>query len=192
MPSKKDPTASVIDNVKETNVNPAVVPTLVGRFGFNQGDVKGYNEIDTDGGDLRFGVAGSALEAMDITKGGTKGATRAEVDAIAKFAGFDASGAVFVSTKQTEGQQTFAQEYEAVGLHAQAGYLIANMVHPAFRYDLIDEADGTTLQELTGGLTMFVVGQNVAVQLDGTAFLSDDPEKPATELRSRLQLNLFF
>jgi hypothetical protein len=193
VPSKKDPSELVIDGVKESSVVSPLAPTGVVRLGYNLGDLKGYNALDMDGGGLRFGVAGSALETVEPVAGGSRGATRGEVDAIVKLAGFDATVAWYASAKQKKGEQSFVQDYEAMGVQAQAGYLIADFVHPAFRWCMIQQADDTTLHELTGALTFLVFGQNVAVQVDGTAFLNNgDPARPAQELRTRAQLNLAF
>ena len=181
----------------QSNLDGKIAPTFVGRIGMNSGDVKGYNEADIDGGGVRFGLGFSALETIEPAEL-ARGATRAEVDGILKFSGFDSSAAVFVSLKQEPDKQTFVQQYEALGVHAQVGYLVASFLHPGFRYDVIvsplDDGSQRTRQELTAALGFLLIGQNVAATVDASALLDDTPDEgsPTTNIRARAQLSFAF
>ncbi len=178
---------------KVTNVPTLMTPTFVGRFGYNHGGIKGYDELDTEGtAELRFAVAGSLLEAVEIADG-ARGATKAEVDAIVKYIGIDASAAVFVSTAQTGGG-TFEQEFAATGAHVQAGWLIAGRFHPGVRYDYVHTADDAVPDEheITVGHTLLFFGEQVAWLVDASSLLHQDGGTVTPEWRLRTGVNLAF
>ncbi len=176
-----------LDEVKLSNVPALLTPTLVARVGYNYGDVKGYTEADIDGGELRFGVAGSVLEGVAL---GDKpaGLSRAQLDAIVKIMHVDASAAVFVSAKQN-GKGSFDQALEAIGAHAQVGMVLAEMFHPALRYDFIAvDGDDNDLHEIVLGNSLMFFGQNAQLQTDGGVLLTQDPSGLNPALRLRVQL----
>ncbi|OGQ24626.1 MAG: hypothetical protein A2138_10110 [Deltaproteobacteria bacterium RBG_16_71_12] len=180
-----------LDGAKLSSVPSALTPTMVGRFGVNFGDVKGYAEVDTDGGAPRGAVAASALEAVELGDGG-RGATQIEVDGILKLYGVDLSGAMFLAAAQ-QGAGTFEQGADRLGVHTQAGVLLLDHWHPALRYDLVTELDGSGEQhEIAGALSILFYKQNVQLQLDGGALVTRDVDGVGTDMRVRTQLVLAF
>jgi hypothetical protein len=189
-----DPTTGLgtITKATITNTPKLFTPTFVGRVGYNHGDVKGYSEMDTGGGGLRFAVAASVLEAIELADA-SRGATKAEVDAIVKAYGFDASGAAYVALAQ-EGVGSFDQGYDAFGAHVQAGYLILERFHPGVRYDYIQTADDAVADqhEITAGHSLLFFGENVAWIVDASLLLEHTPADLAATWRARTQINLAF
>ena len=180
-----------LDGVKLSNVPAMVTPTLVGRFGVNFGDVKGYCEADLDGGAPRGAIAASALEAFEVGDG-QRGTTQVEVDGMLKLYGADLSAAMFLSSAQT-GASTFEQEPGSLGLHTQAGLLVFDVLHPALRYDLVSRLDGSGEQhEIAAALAVLFFKQNVQLQADGAALLLRDVDGVHTSARVRTQLVLAF
>lgn len=173
---------------------PAVfTPTFVARLGYNRGDVKGYSSMDTTGGGVRFAVAASALEAIELLDQ-SRGATKLEVDAIVKLMGFDASGAVFAALAQ-QGAGTFDQGYDAFGAHVQAGWLLFERFHPGVRYAWVQTADAAVADqhEITVGHSLLFFGvENVAWVVDGSALLAQTPGAVDASWRVRTQLNVAF
>ena len=164
-------------------------PVVVARLGYNHGKLKGYSEVDFEGGEPRFGVAANAQTRLNadesdnayIVVGG---------DTILKLYGFALSGAVFAGWAQTGGLYK-DQVLESVGFHAQASYLIADMVAPAFRYARVmpEGADNDT-QEVLGGIGVYPFKHNFKIQADGGALIHDDPAGSTTDGLVRLQVQL--
>ncbi|MBI1947350.1 MAG: hypothetical protein HYS27_16775 [Deltaproteobacteria bacterium] len=180
-----------LDGAKISSVPGTLTPTFVGRFGVNFGDVKGYAEVDTDGGAPRGAVAASALEAVELGDG-ERGASQVEVDGMLKLYGVDLSGAMFLSAAQ-QGAGSFDQGADRLGLHAQAGVLLLDLWHPALRYDLVTELDGSAEKhEIAAALSLLFFKQNVQLQLDGGALVTRDVDGLRTDARLRSQLVLAF
>lgn len=186
-----DDGALALQGAKLSSVAGPLRPTLVGRVGVNFGEVKGYQEVDAEGGAPRGGVALSVLEAVELhdEQGGT---SQLEVDGILKLYGVDATAAIFFATAQT-GAGTFEQEADALGLHAQAGYLFLEHWHPALRYQLVQKLDGSSEQhEIAAGLSVLFFGQSVQWQSDAAALVERAGDALATDVRLRTQLLLAF
>lgn len=186
-----DDGALALQGAKLSSVSGPFRPTLVGRVGVNFGEVKGYQEIDAEGGAPRGGVALSVLEAVELhdEQGGT---SQLEVDGILKLYGADATAAIFFATAQT-GAGSFDQEADALGLHAQAGYLFLEHWHPALRYQLVQQLDGSSEQhEIAAGLSVLFFGQSVQWQSDAAALIERAGDVVSTDLRLRTQLVLAF
>lgn len=180
-----------LDSVKLSNVPATVTPTFAGRFGINFNEVKGYSEIDAEGGAPRGGVAVSLLEAVELGDA-QGGLSQVEVDAILKLYGFDVSAAIFLGAAQT-GVGTFEQEAALLGLHAQAGWLYAEHWHPALRYQLVHHLDGSgEAHEIAAGLSVLFFGQSVQWQNDVAAMVERASAGLTTDARLRSQLVLAF
>lgn len=183
-----------LSNVKISNVPKLLNPTVVGRIGFNFGDVKGYNELDTDSSPMRFGVALSLFDQIDLS-GNQEGIVRAEVDGIVKALGGDFSAAVYLGGDQY-GNYNWEQDLNTIGTHLQAGYMIMDVVHPAIRYDFVGTDVGSE-HEITGGITVLLMGQNAQLQIDGSLLLDQVGSPVILESitpsgRVRTQLTLAF
>jgi phosphate-selective porin OprO/OprP len=172
-----------------TNVPAFFDPLLVARVGYNFGKLKGYSEIDFEGGEPRFGVAANVQTRLNadedddsfIVVGG---------DTIVKLYGFSTSAAIFADWAQTGGLYR-DQEFQSMGLHAQASYLIADLVAPAFRYArVMPEGADDDSQEITGGLGVYPFKHNFKIQADGGALLHDDPAGSTTDALVRLQVQV--
>lgn len=153
-----------LENVRFSNVPRLFTPTLAARAGYNFGDVKGYSEIDIDGGAPRFGIAASVVEGIDVS-GTAASLTRLQTDAIFSWAGATVTGAAFLSTVQTD-LNSFAQTLDKVGAYLQAGYLINEEWHPALRYSVVEVIAGnaaTFEQEVVANVTYLVFSQNVLI-----------------------------
>jgi hypothetical protein len=159
---------------KFTNVPDRFRPTIVARLGYNHGGIRGYSEADLEGGGLRFAVGASGLAELDAGDEGDSN-VRAELDYVFKLRGFSSTGAAYVATRSAG---DFAdQAYDAWGLHAQLGYLIAGLFQPELRYALIDpEGDDDRTHRFLGGLAFFFIGHNVKLQIDGGGQLRESPD----------------
>jgi hypothetical protein len=181
-----------VQNGKLSNVPALLTPTFVGRLGFNFGDVKGYNELDLDGGPLRFGVAASAIESIDNGLHLQPGTTLAEVDGIMKWEHVDADAAVFLGLAQ-DGTSTFGRVFHGVGGHAQVGWLIAGLSHPALRVDVIRAAgDADDVTEVTLAHDLLLFGQNVQWDVDASQIWKETPGGTVPSWRVRTQIQLAF
>lgn len=96
---------------------------IAGRVGYNYGKIDGYDAVDWDGGDLRFGVGVSGLIKSDYKKAFNVGL--ASADYILKYRHFSSNGAYYY--KRADADNKFA-----VGL--EAGYLINQRWEPVVRY----------------------------------------------------------
>jgi hypothetical protein len=166
-------------------------PALVGRIGYNQGDVKGYSEADLDGGPLRFGVGASVLGELD-GDGDNASSIRSELDYIVKVEGFSSTGGVYFATAQ-DGEGFPDQTGDALGFHLQAGYTVDKMHQVVGRYALIaPQADGAgNLQEVSLGYSLYLFGHGFKWQTDVTLGL-DEGQDPGDDMQVRSQAQLSF
>lgn len=180
-----------LDGAKISNVPAMVRPTFVGRVGANFGAVKGYSELDDEGGAPRGAVALSVLEAVELAAA-QGGRSQVEVDGVLKLYGADATAAIYLGTAQT-GAGTFEQAPDALGLHAQAGYLMLDAWHPSLRYALVSKLDGTSEHhEIAAALAWLVHGQNLQWQVEGAALVERAADGVHTDARLRTQLVFAF
>jgi len=176
---------------KYTNVPDRFHPLAVARLGFNHGDLKGYSEADLEGGPFRFGLGVSGIVDFDSDDDDDSN-IRGELDFIIKAAGFSTTGGVYVMTAQ-DGGGMGDQSFNSWGLHAQAGYVIKEMVQPAFRYALVDlDGDFDRTQELTGGLAVYIFGHNLKWQTDFGGRIYEHEMGDLTDYVVRSQVSLAF
>lgn len=186
-----DDGALSLDEGKLSNVPSHLTPTLVGRVGINFGDVKGYQEVDLEGGAPRAGVAVSVLEALELGEA-QGGLSQVEVDAIVKLYGAHATAAVFLGAAQN-GAGTFDQVADVLGVHAQAGWLLVDHWQPALRYQWVQQLDGSGDQhEIAAALGVLFFGQSVMWMSDVAALVERGADGTTTDARLRTQLALAF
>ncbi len=114
-------------------------PAIVARAGWNTGGIKGYSEIDLEGGPLRLGVGVSyKIDLADVDPGAQSHGVG--VDAMLKVEGFDLElGAFLMKLDEEDGR---------IGAMIQGGYLVVpDRAHLAARFAAVqDAADRDRLQ----------------------------------------------
>jgi phosphate-selective porin OprO/OprP len=177
---------------KFSNVPVLFHPTLAGRIGVNAGEkVKGYSESDLEGGAPRFSFGLSGILDLDADRSGD-GLTRAEADLQLKAMGFSTTAAFYVATAQA-GDAWTAQALDALGAHAQFGFLIADHVEPAFRWAWVGPVGAANdVHELLGGLSVYIHGHELKVQLDGETLIHETPDGRLHDARVRAQTQFVF
>jgi hypothetical protein len=176
-----------------TNGVPTTLPTDfspagVIRVGYNKGKVKGYTEIDTDGGPLRFGVAANyKIDLADLGKGGESSVGKnlshgIGVDAIVKVNGLDAMVGGF-AMKLKSADMAFAA-------FAQLGYMVVpKKVHVGGRF-AFREIAGTDNKELEvrAALNYLFAGHAFKIATDGGFLKVTGGGDPEIQIRSMVQL----
>src|SRR5690606_6653382 len=127
-----DPMSGEVSGGAFTNVPDVLNPAIVARVGINRGGIRGYTEVDLEGGPLRFAAALGVVAELDMD-GDDRSAIRPQVDFIVKANGISASGGVYMATAQ-DGEGFTSQAYDAMGFHLQAGYVLARQHHVAARF----------------------------------------------------------
>jgi len=169
-----------------SNVPRMFRPAVVGRVGYNHGGLKGYSEVDLEGGALRFGVGASGQIDFDADRSNDS-AMKAELDAIVKVHGFDATGAVYISSKQT-GEGFSDRGLDRRGFHLQAGYLIASKYQIAARYALVALQGGNNDErEIALVLGYLPFGHNLKWQTDLAGLSHQNSDTTDARVRSQLQ-----
>jgi phosphate-selective porin OprO/OprP len=184
-PATGDITASTTAS-DPSNVPDMLHPALVGRVGYNHGGLKGYSEVDLEGGDLRFGVGASGQVDFDADRDDDS-VVKAELDAIVKVHGFDATGAVYISSVQTA--EDFSDRgLGALGFHLQAGYLFASEYQVAARFAVVaPEGAKNDDSELALVLGYLPFGHNLKWQTDLAGLTHQSSHTTDVRLRSQLQ-----
>ena len=174
---------------KVSNVPDQFKPVAALRLGYNHGGIKGYSEADLEGGGFRFAVGGSALYALDLDDSGD-GSMVAEFDYAVKVEGFSSTGGYYMSmVENADGELEGAM----TGLHAQAGYVIADRYQPVVRFAMLDpDGDDNNTQKITAGLNVYFKGHNLKWQTDAGVAMYEAPEGTDVEndmiIRSQLQV----
>ena len=170
-----------------SNVPTMLHPALVGRVGYNHGGLKGYSEVDLEGGDLRFGVGASGQVDFDADRNDDS-LVKGELDAIVKVQGFDATGAVYISSVQAA-EDFSDRALGAVGFHLQAGYLFASEYQVAARFAVV-APDGLKDDESELALVLGYLpfGHNLKWQTDLAGLTHQSSHTTDLRLRSQLQL----
>ncbi len=186
-----DPTTGEgeVTSGKFSNVPAQHHPLVVGRVGYNHGDLKGYSEADLEGGDLRFGVALGGLADFDADQDDAT-ALRGNLDFIVKVQGFSATGGFYVSSRQT-GEDFGDRAYDAAGYHLQAGYVIAEHWQPVVRYAFVEPSGSDNArEEILGGLSIYPHGHHLKWQTDAGVVGVEGSAGPTVDgiVRSQLQL----
>jgi hypothetical protein len=174
-----------------TNVPDRMHPALVLRVGYNHGGIKGYSEADLEAGPLRFAVGASGLLDLDADADDAS-LVRGELDFALKVHGLSSTGGLYVSSAQS-GTSFSDRSFEAVGFHAQAGYLIARRYQPALRYALIaPDGPGNDLQEVLAGFSVYFFDHGLKWQTDVGALNREEAGGRRTDSLVRTQLQLAF
>jgi hypothetical protein len=175
-----------------TNVPTEFNPAIVARAGYNYGGIKGYSEADLEGGDLRFSVAAGCQVIGDF-KDNKSGKLIPEADFMLKMAGFSATGAFYMMSKQTKGGY-FNQARQDMGFHVQAGYVINGMFEPVVRAAMIiPKSDAMTKTgEYLGGLNLYFFKHNAKIQASGGVITQKTGDVEKTSIVSLAQFQLAF
>ncbi len=147
-------TEAPLEEVTVTNYPAKMKPTLIGRFGYNWGGLKGYYASDQDGGPPRGGIAASIQADFD-GDGDQRSFLRWEADGIFKAYHLTLSGGInFVYS--AEGHFYESPELMGYAMHGQAGYAIKGWVEPVFRYSYVNPPGAdNAISEFAGGLGLF-------------------------------------
>lgn len=132
---------------------------IVGRFGYNHGDINGYELVDFTGGGLRFGVAGNG--ALVHKKFSFKN-FKVGADAIVKYEGFSSNGAFYYDYKlpdvpKGDGTHTW-------GFGIDAGYLLKKHYEPTIRFSLNKSPSANLGSEILGGFNYYLYGHHLKAQ----------------------------
>jgi hypothetical protein len=175
-------------NAAATNFPTDMGPTLVARVGFNKGKVKGYTEMDLDGGPLRFGVAANyKVDLADLGKGaeesvGDNLSHAVGADAIVKVSGFDAMLSILALKVKTA-------DLALAGL-AQAGYVVVpKKVHVAGRF-AFNKLVGTDnyLLEIRAAASYLYSGHSLKIATDVGLLKETGGGDPEIQVRIMPQL----
>ncbi|MEZ4270520.1 MAG: porin [Myxococcota bacterium] len=174
-----------------SNVPDKFYPALVGRIGYNSPGLKGYSEADLEGGPVCFGVAVGSLINFDIDDDDVSGIL-AQADYIFKAYGFSTTGGVYFSSGQ-DGQDFRDQVFAAVGLHAQASYLIAQRMLPALRYAVIaPDGSNNDFHEITAAFSVFFFAHRLKWQNEVMSKLREQSGADTVDYTLRSQVQLVF
>jgi hypothetical protein len=170
-----------------SNVPTDFLPELVARLGWNQGagdGIKGYSELDLEGGPLRVAVGASYRVRLNDLVGSDALEHAAELDALLKVHGFDLQAAGFVQKKGLADPE--------VGGYGQAGLVAVPRrlaVVARFGVTPADDSDKHKL-ELVGGLDLFAAGHSYKLVLEGGNI--HDTHSKIDDAFGRAQLQLVF
>jgi len=166
-------------------------PELVARLGYNHAGIDTTGEGDLEGGPFRFAVSVSG--AWDFAPVLAEDwAIRGAVDALVKVRGFSVSGTFYGATIQ-DGPSLADQQPGALGACAATGYVIGRRVEIAARYAAVFPAgDADSLQEVRGGINVFVLGRRVQWRTDAGVMFGPGGGDPYREVqvRSIVQMSL--
>lgn len=179
---------------KYSNYPALLGPALAARVGINRGGIKGYSEADLEGGPLRFAAAASVVADLDADDT-SDGAVLAVIDFIVKNHGMSASAAAYIST--TEGADGFFdQSRNALGFHAQLGYMLAGKHQVAARYAMVNRPDpdapdeNLTDHEIVVGHSLYEFKHNFKWQTDvGLLAGAGKDLGDVVQVRSQVQLS---
>ncbi|MBN2343443.1 MAG: hypothetical protein JXX29_04585 [Deltaproteobacteria bacterium] len=137
-PVGTNPAGAVTDNNGyQTGIGGDFAPALVGRIGYNNG-IKGYSEVDFEGGPLRFGVAFSASTEFDHDDNNVS-QHYLSIDGMLKVNGLALSAAGYMQAISEDGfwdPQANSQANNGlndIGAFLQGGYLIKGRFEPMLR-----------------------------------------------------------
>jgi len=188
-----DPTTNqgTVSGGKFSNVPETYNPAVVARVGYNSDKLKGYSEVDFEGGDLRYGVAASVVTDLDADNQ-NNATTRAELDTIIKCHGFSFLGSLYLGANQND-EKFYDQKLQSTGYHVEAGYLLTEHLQPVLRYvQIAPKGVDNDLQELTGGFNVYFYKHNLAWQTDASMLRTEKMIDNSTTYRVRSQLQLAF
>jgi hypothetical protein len=168
-----------------------VDPLVVARVGYNHGKLKGYSQVDMEGGDPRFGIAANAQTRFNADEDADAFIVIG-ADYAFKAYGLGISGGLFADWAQT-GSQYKDQTFQSVGFFHELSFLFDDVIAPAVRYARImpDGADND-VQEILGGLGVFPFKHNVKVQADAGPIITDTTGEAEIDYAVRTQLQVGF
>ncbi len=185
-----DPVAMEIDCATTT---PSTIPAdfgpaIVARAGWNTGGIKGYSEVDLEGGPLRLAVgANYKLDLADLSAGGQDSVAHnlshgLGADAMLKVEGFDLElGAYLMKLKAADAR---------VGAMGQLGHTLAGRhAHLGARFAVAPSAGTREQLEARAAFTWFWQGHAAKLATDiGALWLTGTD--PTTMTRDRVDLQL--
>jgi hypothetical protein len=172
-----------------TNFPTDFSPTGVIRVGYNHGKVKGYQEVDLDGGPLRWGVAANyKVDLADLSEGdeesvGDNLSHGVGIDGVVKVEGFDVTAGGFLMKLKSADAE--------LGGYVQGGYVVVpKRVHVAGRFAFAGIADSDeVLLEGRAALSYYFAGHAVKVASDiGILKVTGDGTDPELQIRIMPQL----
>ena len=165
-------------------------PEVVMRVAYSSEDLKGYDEIDWDGGALRAGVGLSGVADFDLD-GGDDGRTRAELDGMVRVEGFTFTGDVYIMTSQDD-VDWGNQAVSATGTQGQVNYLVGK-VAPALRYARVFvDGEGNDTTEILAGVGYYQHKHDAKLTLDGGMVVEETAADPVNTIVGRAQMQLAF
>ena len=167
-----------IEGARISNVEEFELPMIVGRIGFNFGEIRGYKESDFSGGALRFATGISLLSHVDEDM-------IAEFDTSVKGFGTSLLATIFY-------RQNSEIETSDMGFFIQADYLYRERFGPVVRFTQISEDEEVASRELIGGFNVYFNSHKVKWQNDFALLSSFDGDEESTEQRFRSQLQFAF
>jgi phosphate-selective porin OprO and OprP len=183
-----------IEDATVTNVPVRMKPRLVGRIGYNFNEIDGYEELDLDGGDPRFGIAANTKLQFNADHA-DEGLADLGGDFIIKFFGATVYGAVFARWAQVGGAFTAGSlEFDSVGMHAGGNYLLDETIWFGAQYGFVrDDVDEVNVHEILGGIGVFAFDKHLKSVLDAGPILEESPTADTLvnwRIRTQLQLLL--
>ena len=155
-------------------------PAVVARVGFNHGKIKGYSDMDLEGGPLRAAVAASYKIDLANFENSDSLSHGVGVDAVIKAEGFDASAAVF-GMKLKTADLLFAG-------YAQAGFLVVpKKVHLAARFAFAQKDADNKEIEARAAFSYLLKGHQLKIASD-VGILKATGEKAELQVRVMPQL----
>jgi hypothetical protein len=175
-----------------SNVPDRFWPALVARVGYNSAEMKGYSEADLERGPLRVAVGASGMAGFDFDDD-NQSVLLGEIDYALKVEGFSTTGGVYIASAQ-DGGSFSDRAFQRVGVHIQAGYLVAELLEPALRYGWIgNDGDDNDQQEILAAISLYFFKHGFKWQTDGGLLLSEEcVEGDCRDYRIRTQLQLAF
>jgi hypothetical protein len=167
-----------------SNVPADLQPEVVARLGFNHGGIKGYSELDLEGGPLRFAVAAAYRARLGDLVGVEAIEHAVGLDAMIKVSGFDLTGGAFL-IKEGEAEAD-------LGGYGQAGLVVVpERVALSARFG-VAPIEGTTRNrlEFLGGVNLLAHGHGMKLVLDGGVI--HDTATKADDAVARAQAQLVF
>lgn len=160
-------------------------PVFALRLGYHSDGMKGYSDVDFEGGGFRWAIGYGNLTDLGEHEGsGAKVvSTTPTLDFAIKANGFAATGAWFM---RMAGPSWGDVESELMGLHAELNYLFDGRFVPAARFTMLDpDGDGNNSMIIEGGFGWFFFGHKLKWQTQIAATL---PEEGDTGISAVSQL----
>lgn len=171
-------------------------PSVVGRIGYNSADYEAYDEVDLEGGALRYSFAGSARLDLDVD-GGQDARLLTQLDGVLKLYGVSALAALYLTTSQAD-LRIPAPGGPSLGLHAQMSYVLQDVlgaadIGPSARYSFAAPFFGAPrLHEGVAGCNVFILDHALKWQSDVFVVVDEGLGAAAFDVGARTQLTMVF